>query len=196
MKFLLILSFVTLSVSAGFLVRRDVQTIQTVIQGIGTKLTKLDASIKAFDGKDFNTLATDALGLSDMLKQGTQKIQASQPITINEALTLQQTLAPIQDQGNTLVADIVAKKPTFEAAGLCDVIGSQTKDFGATAQALVDATVSKLPAAIQGIAQGQVGTFTASFDQTAAAFAPGNCTNAVAAQATGSNATASALSKM
>lgn len=158
--------------------KRDVATIQTVITNAQTALTQLDTTVKAFNGQDFSKLATDAGNLKTVLTQGTQQIQGTSAISANDAVSLQGSLGPVQTAAMSLSTDLSAKKTEVEQASLCDVIFSQTKDIGAAAKGLIDATVQKTPAEIQQIAGQLTGQFTAQLDGVSANFATGNCTNA------------------
>lgn len=158
--------------------KRDVATIQTVITNAQDALTQLDTTVKAFNGQDFTQLATDAGNLKNVLTQGTQQIQATTPISANDAVSLQSSLGPVQTAAQSLGSDLAAKKTEVEQASLCDVIFSQTKDIGTAAKGLIDATVQKTPAEIQQIAGQLTAQFTAQLDDVSNNFATGNCTNA------------------
>jgi hypothetical protein len=178
-------TFTTLALAASVLAddwtlpkKRDVATIQTVITNAQTALTQLDTTVKAFDGKNFQQLATDAANLKNVLTQGTQQIQATTAISANDAVSLQGSLGPVQTAAQTLSTDLASKKTAVEQASLCDVVFSQTKDIGTAAKGLIDATVQKTPAEIQQIAAQLTGQFTQQLDDVSNNFATGNCTNA------------------
>lgn len=158
--------------------KRDVATIQTVITNAQNALTQLDTTVKAFNGQDFQKLATDAANLKNVLTQGTQQIQATTPISANDAVSLQSSLGPVQTAAQSLSTDLAAKKTQVEQASLCDVVFSQTKDIGTAAKGLIDATVQKTPAEIQQIAGQLTAQFTQQLDDVSNNFATGNCTNA------------------
>ncbi|KAK7722545.1 hypothetical protein SLS64_001082 [Diaporthe eres] len=177
-------TFTTLALAASVLAddwtlpKRDVATIQTVITNAQNALTQLDTTVKAFDGNNFQQLATDAGNLKNVLTQGTQQIQATTAISANDAVSLQGSLGPVQTAAMSLSSDLAAKKTQVEKASLCDVVFSQTKDIGTAAKGLIDATVQKTPAEIQQIAGQLTGQFTAQLDSVSGNFATGNCTNA------------------
>lgn len=177
-------TFTTLALAASVLAddwtlpKRDVATIQTVITNAQTALTQLDTTVKAFNGQDFQQLATDAGNLKNVLTQGAQQIQATTPISANDAVSLQGSLGPVQTAAMSLSTDLAAKKTQVEQASLCDVVFSQTKDIGTAAKGLIDATVQKTPAEIQQIAGQLTAQFTQQLDDVSNNFATGNCTNA------------------
>ncbi|KAG8168462.1 hypothetical protein KVR01_001211 [Diaporthe batatas] len=177
-------TFTTLALAASVLAddwtlpKRDVATIQTVITNAQTALTQLDDTVKAFNGQDFQKLATDAANLKNVLTQGSQQISATTPISANDAVSLQSSLGPVQTAAQTLSTDLAAKKTQVEQASLCDVVFSQTKDIGTAAKSLIDATVQKTPPEIQQIAGQLTAQFTQQLDDVSNNFATGNCTNA------------------
>lgn len=177
-------TFTTLALAASVfaddwtLPKRDVATIQTVITNAQTALTQLDTTVKAFNGQDFQKLATDAANLKNVLTQGTQQIQATTPISANDAVSLQSSLGPVQTAAQSLSTDLAAKKTQVEQASLCDVVFMQTKDIGTAAKGLIDATVQKTPAEIQQVAGQLTAQFTQQLDDVSNNFATGNCTNA------------------
>lgn len=177
-------TFTTLALAASVLAddwtlpKRDVATIQTVITNAQNALTQLDTTVKAFNGQDFSQLATDAGNLKTVLTQGTQQIQATTPISANDAISLQSSLGPVQTAAQGLSTDLAAKKDQVQQASLCDVIFSQTKDIGTAAKGLIDATVQKTPAEIQQVAGQLTAQFTSQLDAVSQNFATGNCTNA------------------
>jgi hypothetical protein len=158
--------------------KRDVATIQTVITNAQTALTQLDTTVKAFNGQDFQKLATDAANLKTVLTQGTQQIQGTTAISANDAVSLQSSLGPVQTAAQSLSSDLAAKKKQVEQASLCNVVFSQTKDIGTAAKGLIDATVQKTPTEIQQIASQLTAQFTQQLDDVSNNFSAGNCTNA------------------
>lgn len=158
--------------------KRDVATISNVIMQASTALTKLDTTVKAFNGQDFTALATDAMNLKTVLQSSTSQIQSTTPISTQDAITLQSSLGPVQTVGQSLVTDLKAKKPQIQQAGLCSVVQQQTTDIGSAANGLIQATVSKVPQELQAVAGQLTGQFTSQLTDVSLEFAPGNCTNA------------------
>ncbi|KAJ4408026.1 hypothetical protein N0V82_009791 [Gnomoniopsis sp. IMI 355080] len=171
--------------------KRDVQTISTVIMQVSTALTALDTSVKNYNGGDFTQLATDAANVKSALDSGTQQITATTPITAQDAVTLQSSLSPVQSTASSLVTDLNAKKSQFEQASLCQIVQQQTQGISTSANALINATVSKIPANLQAVAGTLTGQFTGQLQDTSLNFASGNCTNAGGVGASFSNSSAS-----
>lgn len=177
--------------------KRDVATIQTVITQVSAALTQLDTSVKAFNGQDFTALATDAANVKTALDTGTQQISATTPISAQDAITLQSSLAPVQSTAASLVSDLQAKKPQIEQAGLCQIVQQQTQGISTSASNLINATVTKVPANLQAVAGQLTAQFTSQLSDTSLAFASGNCTNGAGGAGAGisfSNSSASTSS--
>lgn len=183
-------SFATLALGAVVLAdewdplpKRDVATIQNVIMQANTALTKLDTTVKAFNGQDFTALATDAANLKTVLQSSTTQIQGTSAISTQDAITLQSSLGPIQTVGQSLVTDLKAKKPQIQQASLCSVVQQQTNDIGTAANGLLQATVSKVPMELQTVATQLTSQFSAQLSDASLEFSPGNCTNAAGGSA-------------
>lgn len=174
--------------------KRDVQTISTVIMQTSTALQQLDTTVKAFDGQDFTKLAADAANVKSALDSGTQQISATSPISAQDAITLQSSLTPVQQVAQGLVSDLAAKKPQIQQASLCQIVQQQTEGIATSANALIQATVSKVPQNLQAVAGQLTAQFTGQLSDTSLTFAPGNCTNAAGGAGAGiafSNSSAS-----
>lgn len=165
--------------------KRDVATIQMVIQQATTALGALDTSVKAFSGADSQALVAQAGNLKTVLTQGAAQIMATTPITANDAIMLQSSLTPVQTSAQSLVQDLTAKKPQIQQASLCGVVQQQTTDIGTAAKGLIQAAVTRVPAELQQVAGQLSGQFTAQLSDVSLQFAPGNCTNAAGGSAAG-----------
>ncbi|KAK2002621.1 cell wall protein [Colletotrichum falcatum] len=156
---------------------RDLDTIKNVITQVGNSLKELNTAVEGFNG-DLTGLANAAGGFGNVLSQGTQQVQATSEITLNEALQLQQFVSGLQSDGNALTKNLEKKKPEFEKANLCGVISSQIGTVGDNAKKLIDAVVSKVPQSVQSVASQLAGGFSTTLSSTQQNFAEGNCTNA------------------
>lgn len=151
--------------------KRDLQTIQTSIQAVGTALTALDTSIKAIQGPGD---AMKVLGMSQMVNQAltdaTTKIAATQPISLTDALTLQQTAQTLTNQAGTTVTDLIAKKDIIVKAGASAATLQNLMQQKTASDALAKAVVAQVPANVQSIAQQQTAMISTSLDKGIAAF--------------------------
>ncbi|KAF9877243.1 hypothetical protein CkaCkLH20_05509 [Colletotrichum karsti] len=158
-------------------VERDLATISGVIQQVDNQLKMLNTAVQGFNG-DINGLATAAGGFVNTLQQGTQQVEGTSEITLNEALNLQQFVTGLQSDGNALIKGLNDKKPEFEKANLCGVIVSQVDQTGTSAQKLIDAVVKKVPQSVQQVAAQLAGSFAKSLSDAKDNFSPGKCNNA------------------
>ncbi|TID20718.1 cell wall protein [Venturia nashicola] len=151
--------------------KRDLQTIQASIQTVGTALTALDGSVKAIQVPGD---AMKALGMSMMVNQAladaTTKIIATQPITLTDALTLQQSAQTLTATASTAVTNLIAKKAIIQQAGASAATLQSLMQQKTAADALAKAVVAKVPANVQSIAQQQTAAIGTSLDKGIAAF--------------------------
>jgi len=151
--------------------KRDLQTIQTSITSVGTALTALDTSIKAIQGP---ADAMKVLGMSQMVNQAltdaTTKITATQPITLTDALSLQQSAQTLTTTASTTVTDLIAKKAVIVQAGAQAVTLQNLMQQKTASDALAKAVTAKVPANVQSIAQQQTAQIGMSLDKGIAAF--------------------------
>lgn len=151
--------------------KRDLQIIQTSIQAVGTAITALDDSIKAIQGP---ADAMKVLGMSMMVNQAltdaTAKITASQPITLTETLTLQQSAQTLSTTAGSTVTDLIAKKAIIQQAGASAATLQNLMQQKTASDALAKAVVAKVPANVQSIAQQQTAMISTSLDKGIAAF--------------------------
>ncbi|KAK3177631.1 hypothetical protein K4F52_009587 [Lecanicillium sp. MT-2017a] len=173
MKFLALCTLAT-SVAAGALVQRDVKPITDVLSGIGADLVNLDGAVKDFSG-DPAPLLDASNKLIQSLKDGNTKVQPLPMLTLTEALALQAPTKDLQAKGETLLADLKAKKEAIAAAGLCEATFIQASSINTASQALIKTVVSKVPEAAQSIAQTLVAPLLKALNEAQDAFSPENC---------------------
>jgi hypothetical protein len=151
--------------------KRDLQTIQTSIAAVGTSLTALDTAIKAIQGPA-DTMKV--LGMSQMVNQAltdaTTKITATQPITLTDALTLQQSAQTLTTTASTTVTDLIAKKAIITQAGAQAMTLQNLMQQKTASDALAKAVTAKVPANVQSIAQQQTAMISTALDKGIAAF--------------------------
>lgn len=162
---------------APSVVERDLATISGVIQQVDNQLKQLSTAVQNFNG-DLGGLAGAAGAFINTLQQGTQQVEQTSEITLNEALNLQQFVSGLQSDGNALIKGLNDKKPDFEKANLCGVLLSQVDQTGTSAQKLIDAVVKKVPQSIQQVASQLAGSFAKSLNDAKDTFSPGKCNNA------------------
>jgi len=151
--------------------KRDLQTIQTGITNVGTSLTALDTAIKAIQAP---ADAMKVLGASQMvnaaLAAATTSITATQPITLTDALALQQSAQGLTTTATNSVTDLIAKKAIIVQAGAQQVTLQNLMQQKTASDALAKAITSKVPANVQSIATQQTAMIGMSLDKAIAAF--------------------------
>ncbi|KAI1372743.1 hydrophobic surface binding protein A-domain-containing protein [Hypoxylon crocopeplum] len=175
------------------IVTRDLAAVSSVVAQVSDAMTKLDTSVKAFDGADVSGVQTDSQGLITALTSGAKTLAgATDELSLTDALGLQAVVTPLGPAAETLVKDVSAKKAAFEKAGLCTVVGGAIKDAGSAAKTLVDGVVAQVPEAGQGIAKQVSGSIVDTLTGLVAEFAADKCKDAGSGWAESSMAVSSA----
>ncbi|KAK1766360.1 cell wall protein [Phialemonium atrogriseum] len=158
------------------LVERDLPTVTSVIAKVDSGIKALDTAVQAFSGSDSDvSSAGDAL--VSTIKAGTTTVDGSDDLSLADALGLQGAVTTLQGDANSLVDSLSAKKSAFEDAGLCASIRQQTTDISSASSDLIDAIVSKVPEAAQGIAKDLASGILKALAQAQSDFAEGSCTD-------------------
>jgi hypothetical protein len=151
--------------------KRDLQTIQSGVTSISSALTQLDTAIKAVNGPaDTANLLGASQAVNTALTSATTQIMATQPITLTDALSLQQSAQGLTTAATNAVNDIIAKKAIIQQAGAqqSTLQGLQQQKTASTA--LAQAITSKVPANVQNIATQQTAQIGQALDKAIAAF--------------------------
>jgi len=158
-------------------VTRDLATVTSVIAQVSAAIVQLDTAVNAYTG-DKTELEEEAASLVSILESGTTAIAASSALSIVDALSLSSLVDSLQDLGDQLVSDLVAKRSVVEEEDYCEEVEDQIVEIATDARALVEAIIAKAPAIAQGIAEALAEEFYATLDEGSWAFATGNCTDA------------------
>lgn len=151
--------------------KRQVATINTAVQSITDSLTQLDTAIKAIAGPaDAMKVLTASNNVQTTLQTATTMVMGIQPISLTDALGLQQTTGALTTQVNTVVTDLTAKKAIIDQAGQTQATLQGLMQQRAASDGFAKAVTSKVPAGVQNIAANQAGTVSAALDKGIAAF--------------------------
>ena len=152
-------------------VAADVATINTAITNVQKSLADLDTSVKAFQGaQQAADVQQKSAAAQQVITQGAQQVQATQPIALTDAIQLQQTAGGLTTQAMTTVMDLINQKPKFDQAGLSPVVLQQLQAQQQGANTLSQAIVSKVPAAVQNLATQMTGQIASSLNMGIQAF--------------------------
>jgi hypothetical protein len=162
------------------LVVRDIAAVTSVVAQVDAGIKALDEAVKAFTS-DPSQVQSASAGLLATLRSGTTTIQNTAPLSLLDALTLQESVVGMEASGRALVGDLAAKKNAFQQAGQCASMRQQVGDLAAAFRGLVDAVVAKVPQSVQAIAADAASGFSNALAQSQANFAPENCANAAVA---------------
>ncbi|KAK2595113.1 hypothetical protein QQS21_007139 [Conoideocrella luteorostrata] len=158
-------------------VNRDAKAITDVLAAVQTNIDGLDTAVKGWDCNPGPVLKA-SYGLVSTIKSGVTTVSASPNLTLDESLTLLQPVQDLKTHAQTLVDDIKGKKDQIQRDFECDVVRQTINDMSTNSQALVDATVSKVPAEAQDIAKQQAQGIIDVLNDAQTAFNAANCVNA------------------
>ncbi|KAF2670476.1 hypothetical protein BT63DRAFT_439507 [Microthyrium microscopicum] len=173
MQLTAILSLALFGTALAGPVRRDLQTINGALGNIQKSVMQLDTDIKTISGQpgDVQKIQTDNMMVQQTLQQSTTMVMATDAISLNDAITLQQTAGGLTTQVMTTVMDLTAKKAQINMIpGAKDMVVQGLMQQKTAANSFAMAVVSKVPALAQNIATQQTGQISAAFDMGIQAF--------------------------
>ncbi|OTB01725.1 hypothetical protein M426DRAFT_44517, partial [Hypoxylon sp. CI-4A] len=157
-------------------VARDLASVTSVVSQVSAAITKLDTTVKAFDGSDLTGVKTDAEALVSALTSGASALASGgDELSLTDALGLQDAVTPLGPAAAALVKDVTAKKSQFEQAGLCGTVDSAITDAGTAAKSLVDGVIAQVPQAVQSIAKSAADGLVDTLTKLASQFASDQC---------------------
>lgn len=143
------------------------------------RLIPSQQAVSATDPNSLTNILSAANNAQSTINSATTTVNAAQPLSLTDALTLQQSATGLTTSANQTVQALIQKKPVFDQLGVSSVVGQQLVSQKTAADGLGSAIVAKVPAVGQGIAQQSVGQITSSLDQAIAVYG-GNTTEAAA----------------
>ncbi|KAF2429274.1 hypothetical protein EJ08DRAFT_297642 [Tothia fuscella] len=151
--------------------KRQVATIQTAVKQITTSLTNLDTAIKSVQGPaDTQKVVTASNAVQQALTTGTTMVNAIQPISLNDALGLQQTTGALTTQVMTTITDLTGKKAIIQQAGQTQTTLKSLQAQKTAADAFAKAVTAKVPAIAKNIASNQAGMVSTALQTGITAF--------------------------
>lgn len=153
---------------------RDAQLIIGVFTNVQNAIDNLDTAVKGYT-TDPAPLLDTSNKLDDAIKTGTTTVSGSDNLTLSDSISLLKPVQTLKTHAQTLVNDLKDKKPQFQAQTLCSVVRGQIATINTDSKSLIDATVSKVPAAAQDIARQQAQGITDVLNDAQNAFSEQNC---------------------
>ncbi|KAI0376125.1 hypothetical protein F5Y04DRAFT_273960 [Hypomontagnella monticulosa] len=154
---------------------RDMASVTSVVAQVSGAITKLDTSVKAFDGSNINGVQTDAQTLVSTLTSGATTLASGDILSLTDALALVDLLSPLAPLAQTLVKDVTDKKPQFEKAAQCAVAKKIVSDVGTAAKPVVDNIVKQIPEAAKAVAAQAAVDVVDTLTKLAGEFAADKC---------------------
>ncbi|TLD30369.1 hypothetical protein PspLS_02665 [Pyricularia sp. CBS 133598] len=152
--------------AAPAVVKRDLASIQNSLKTIETGLGKLTTAVKGLttDAQTGPPILAASDDLAKTIKQATTDINASQELSLQDALTLQQSSGTLTTAVKDTIDALKGKKDTLDQLGFTKIAVQTLQTQKTDSTALGKAIVSKIPAIGQSIAQQAVDQVTAQID--------------------------------
>lgn len=160
--------FVTLAVA-------DIAVLQKAISVVNDALTALDATLLTFKSGDealTKKLIAQTEAVQTALTAGTSQINGTTPISLIDALSLQQSANALLANVKTTMADMATKAAEIEKAtdGTSAILIKSLKAQKVGAQDLADVLITKVPTVVKTLAKNAIGQVVAAIEKGAAAF--------------------------
>ncbi|KAI1266430.1 hydrophobic surface binding protein A-domain-containing protein [Xylariaceae sp. FL1019] len=172
-------------------VKRDLETVTSVVAQISDAITQLDTSVKAFTD-DATQIQSDADNLLSTLKSGASEIVGSSALSLNDIGGLQSAVTSLELAGTSLLSDLEDKKDAIQEAGLCSTFSSAVTSIEAEVSGFVDSVIKELPESIQSTAKTLTSSLTDALSKGTDAFSSSQCTDSGIAVTTSASAISSA----
>ncbi|KJZ77669.1 hypothetical protein HIM_02846 [Hirsutella minnesotensis 3608] len=172
---------------------RDIATVTGAISAVGQGIDSLDSAVKGFSN-DPQPVKDAADKLIATLKDSTTKVQGSDKLTLADALGLQDPVKSLQTKSEALVSELKARKQTIQKGGFCDLVRQQVNDISSNSDLLIKATVSKVPAEAQAIAENLAAGIKKVLGDANTEFNKDNCKSAPSSSAPAAPSSSSAPS--
>lgn len=187
MKYGTVLSLTLAAMASASIGERDSAPYKKVVESITSSVESLDSAVQSYDGNDKTPVIDASDALVKSLDDGKTTIDGLDSLSASDAGPLSGSLMTLSSKSQTLTDDLKGKRGDVEKAGECDAVRKALGDINTSAQALVDAAVSKIPKGLQSLAQGFVSQFTNSFKETQDYFSTSNCINGGGSNSTSSS---------
>jgi len=169
---LALLALVGSAAAAPALQARQANAITGALGNINTALQGLDTSVKAFNGDaaQLGDIQTKSTAVQKAITDGTASVQASQPITIADALQVQKSSTTLVTTIKSTVTDLTGKKAMLDQIQASPIVLMGLQMQKQAAMGLQTAVVAKVPAGLQNTAQSVSGQISAALDTGIQAF--------------------------
>lgn len=132
--------------------KRDINTITSIVNAANSKTLVMDGVIKSFSG-DEKSLTAAADDLLASIQGGTTQIQSAAKITLPDSILLQTAVEELTLTVNITMTDLISKKKVFVDAGLGPVVYAMLQQQLEASQAMSDAITSKVPVELHDVAE-------------------------------------------
>ncbi|KAK0384871.1 hypothetical protein NLU13_7349 [Sarocladium strictum] len=176
-----VFSTAAFSAITPFNVARQADVITGVLSGVGEKITAVDSAVTAYDGSDAEPVLDAGKTLVSTINSGVATAKASEDLTLEGSLALQDPVKDLTDKASSLVDNLTGKRSLIAEKRQCATTRAVVNDIDAASNELIDTIVAKVPQEAQGIAQTLVSDLQAVLAKAKTNFNEQNCVDAAAA---------------
>ncbi|KHO00217.1 cell wall galactomannoprotein Mp2/allergen F17-like protein [Metarhizium album ARSEF 1941] len=163
---------------AGYLAGRDIKAIAGVMNDVGRVVDDLDAQIRAYTN---STTAVEeaAQAVIQTLQKGRATVDAQPGLALHDAMGLRAPVKDLDFKGRRLLADCKARKADVENGGHCPLVRKITADINVHSKALIDCTISKVPAVARNVARSVAKSLIKALEEGQSEFDQQHCLDKV-----------------
>lgn len=150
----------------------DLAAVQAAFATINTNVASFDNSILALTAGTVpvDDLTSKSQAIVSALGDGTTTIQATVPVSLQDALTLVQSAETLVNSFNKTVTDLISQQSIFSAANANSFVVTQLQGQKTAGQTFIAMAVSKLPDIVQSAANQQAQAAITSLNMGITAF--------------------------
>ncbi|KAJ2984310.1 hypothetical protein NQ176_g69 [Zarea fungicola] len=153
---------------------RDGTAVKAVLSSIQSGIDSLTVAAKDFNGS-IQPVSEESNKLIDVIASGTATIRDSTNLGIGEVFGLISPVKELHQHAQMLSDEFKGRISTIEQARSCTFTRDQLGRISDGTSALIDALVSKVPSAAQGVAMNQASKITAIIEDAKASLAEDKC---------------------
>jgi hypothetical protein len=140
--------------------KRDLAAFQSAFGAVDTAITTFDTAVKALTPTtDISTvlpdLTTKAEAIVTALNDGTTSVNAQPALSLTDSVSLLSLASTLTSSANETVTDLIAARSEIDAAGEDSFVVTELTNVKTASQTFIAAVVSKVPSAVQGLANSQ-----------------------------------------
>ncbi|KAJ2976999.1 hypothetical protein NQ176_g4621 [Zarea fungicola] len=170
----LLVAFLSTGALAG-VAPRALSDFQAAMTDVQTKTDALDTAINAFTGGSTTPVQTAANNLVSTLNSRNAILSPLPVLSLADTFTLNNQVTSFKTHAQTLVNDLIAKRPVVISSSNCALVRSNIVTIRGAATPFINTLVAHADPAATSIAQAQANAIQAILQQGQDAYNTTNC---------------------